>query len=312
MRQGVKVTPAPELSRLSTIRLGGRAIAEVMLANRDALEAVPEVLKTLGGRPVVLGQGSNILPKDGALPLTLLRLDKNFTPDESRNGEKLKKLDEDSQGAVFWASAALPLPVLVKEVCQAGFAGFSGLAGIPGSVGGAVAMNAGSFAMDMRGVLRRVNMYVLHRGLVSLPAEKLDLGYRRFTVPGLERQAAEENSRFIILSAEFYCPRGQSAALLRETEQFMERKQSTQPVKALSAGCVFKNPAQAPAGQLLEETGLKGKRRGGMMFSGLHANFLVNTGRGTATEALELIAEAQEKVWRRHGVKLELEVQVWG
>jgi UDP-N-acetylmuramate dehydrogenase len=92
----------------------------------------------------------------------------------------------------------------------------------------------------------------------------------------------------------------------------MKRKQSTQPVKALSAGCVFKNPARSPAGKLLEETGLKGKRVGGMMFSDLHANFLVNTGRGTATEALELIAEAQEKVWLRHGVKLEPEVQVWG
>jgi UDP-N-acetylmuramate dehydrogenase len=312
MRQGLKVTPDPDLSRLSTIRLGGRAIAEVQIENPDALEFVPEVLKTLGGIPVVLGHGSNILPKDGVLPLTLLRLDKNFTPEGSLSGEKLKKLDEDSQGAVFWASAVLPLPVLVKKVCQAGFAGFSGLAGIPGSVGGAVAMNAGSFAMDIQGTLRRVGMYALNRGFVSLPVEKLDLGYRHFAVSELGRQAVAGNDRFIILSAEFYCPRGKSADLMRETERFMERKQSTQPVKALSAGCVFKNPAQGPAGKLLEEAGLKGKRRGGMMFSDLHANFLVNTGRGTATEALELVAEAQEKVWLKHGAKLELEVQVWG
>jgi UDP-N-acetylmuramate dehydrogenase len=92
----------------------------------------------------------------------------------------------------------------------------------------------------------------------------------------------------------------------------MRRKQNTQPLRSLSAGCVFKNHARGPAGRLLEEAGFKGRRKGGMMFSDLHANFLVNTGSGTSAEALELIAEAHERVRRKHGAELELEVCLWG
>jgi UDP-N-acetylmuramate dehydrogenase len=148
---------------------------------------------------------------------------------------------------------------------------------------------------------------------LSLPVEKLDVSYRHFAVPELgEAQNAESGSWFIILSAEFYCPRGEREKLLQETEEFMARKQSTQPVRSLSAGCVFKNPARGPAGRLLEEAGFKGRRKGGMMFSELHANFLVNTGSGRCAEALELIAEAREQIRRKHGVELELEVCLWG
>jgi UDP-N-acetylmuramate dehydrogenase len=311
--QNLKVTPAPSLARLSTIRLGGSAIAELLLEDQDALAYLPETLKQLGGRPVVLGRGSNILAKDGNLPLVLIRLGENF-----RKGG-VEKLEEDSSGATFKAAATLPLSVLVNKVCKAGFAGLSGLAGIPGSVGGAVAMNAGSFGMDIRGVLRRVNFYAPERGLFSLSAEQLEISYRYFAVPGFGHSQGEQmpdkpgsDSWFIILSAEFYCRRGQSEELAQAVEEFMQRKQTSQPMRALSAGCVFKNPVSGHAGRLLEETGFKGKKKGGMLFSDLHANFLVNTGNGTATEALELVAEAQEQVFMKHGVRLEPEVRIWG
>lgn len=59
------------------------------------------------------------------------------------------------------------------------------------------------------------------------------------------------------------------------------KKKSKQPVTAWSAGCVFKNPApDMSAGKLLEQAGFKGKKLGGMAFSSLHANFLINEGEG--------------------------------
>jgi UDP-N-acetylmuramate dehydrogenase len=306
MNKGLKVTPLPSLAERSTIRLGGHAIAEVLVENQDGLELLPDTLRQLGGRPVILGRGSNILAGDGSLPLVLIRLGAQFYKAE------VEKVEEDGFGATFKSSAALPLPVLVKKICQAGYAGFSGLAGIPGSVGGAVAMNAGSFDMDIKGTLARVNFYSPAKGIFSLLVKDMDISYRHFAVPGLVKTGEGGEDWFIILSAEFYCPKGKNEELMRETRQYLARKQSTQPVSALSAGCVFKNPEQGAAGRLLQDAGFKGKKKGGMMFSDLHANFLVNTGSGTATEAMELIAEAQERVLSAHGVKLELEVQVWG
>ena len=47
-----------------------------------------------------------------------------------------------------------------------------------------------------------------------------------------------------------------------------------------------------------------------MAFSELHANFLVNLGRGTAAEALELLALARAGVKARFDVDLETEVVI--
>ena len=90
------------------------------------------------------------------------------------------------------------------------------------------------------------------------------------------------------------------------------KKQQSQPVTAWSAGCVFKNPApDAPAGRLLDEVGLRGFRLGGMAFSAMHANFLINEGNGTFAQAMELIDMAREKVSQRFGHALEMEVRLW-
>ena len=88
------------------------------------------------------------------------------------------------------------------------------------------------------------------------------------------------------------------------------KKRATQPVTARSAGCVFKNPPDKSAGLLLDQAGMKGVTLGGMGFSDIHANFLVNHGGGTAVEALELLDQARAAVLKRFDVTLETEVIV--
>lgn len=75
---GIPVLMRPEvlhnvpLSRRSTIGLGGTALAQVLLRAEEELHAVGEILAELGGRPFVLGAGSNILFDDGELGIVLL------------------------------------------------------------------------------------------------------------------------------------------------------------------------------------------------------------------------------------------------
>ena len=92
----------------------------------------------------------------------------------------------------------------------------------------------------------------------------------------------------------------------------IKRKLRVQPVRSWSAGCVFKNPPEGTsAGKLLDEAGFRGKRLGGICFSEIHANFLVNEGKGSADAALELIRSAQSAVWERFGIQLQTEVKLW-
>lgn len=305
----LRIGKAPALAELTSIGLGGKALAEVLVECPAALEDLPEALQGLGGRPVILGRGSNILARDGALPLVLLRLGEGFNAAEPR----LVRTEEDGQLGFFDVPAAMPLPVLVGKLCRGGWSGLQGLAGIPGSVGGAVAMNAGSFGMDMKGCLAAVSFFSASHGFFTRQAEELEIGYRHFVLPEADAAA---NELYLVTGALLKCrkhvaPAAPAVPLIDEFEDYRRRKALTQPVGERSAGCVFKNHSAGPAGRLLEEAGFKGRALGGMAFSALHANFLVNTGRGRAPEAFELIEQARAAVREKCGALLELEVRVW-
>ncbi|MDR2891736.1 MAG: FAD-binding protein [Deltaproteobacteria bacterium] len=326
--RGLKIKKAPSLAELTSIRLGGTAIAEITLEDLHGFDALPEALARLGGQPVALGRGSNIIAAGGELPLVLLRLG------SERGGElhsdKAETLRDYENEALFGAWGGMPLPLLVNQLSRGGFAGFSGLVGVPGSLGGAVAMNAGSFGMDIKGCLRRVLLFSPRLGLFTREAEELDISYRHFAVSGLvegrlndsgsvadtsssasDGKGSVAGNWFLVVRAEFLCRKAEADLLRHEMEEFYARKSSSQPVGARSAGCVFKNHAAGPAGRLLEEAGFKGKALGGMMFSDLHANFLINTGRGTPAEAFELIELARRAVLEKCGAALEPEVRLW-
>jgi len=108
--------------------------------------------------------------------------------------------------------------------------------------------------------------------------------------------------------------RGKEASLdaidVRLTESSHKRK-TTQPIAA-SAGCIFKNPRECPAGKLVEELGLKNRRIGGARVSEIHGNFIVNDGGARAEEILRLIAEIQLVAKEKRGIELQTEVQIVG
>lgn len=285
---------APSLAARTTLRLGGTAIAELILEDYADLELLPQRLRALGGTPLILGAGSNILALDGNLPLVLVR--PHFLQGPEITGQKDGKI-------LVRAGAGVPLPRLLRFCAAHGLAGLEGLTGIPGSVGGAVAMNAGSFTTETcknieyvqiasQGTVRRVN------------ASGLQYGYRSLCISG-------ERKDFMVLEATFgLTATARDGICKRMRHNFFEKK-SKQPVTAWSAGCVFKNPTpDMPAGKLLDQAGYKGKKLGGMAFSTLHANFLINEGKGSATAALALLREAKEAVRQQFGIDLEPEVRI--
>ena len=127
--------PRPSLAERTTLRLGGTAIAELVLEDAADLAALSGRLRALGGSPLILGAGSNILARDGDLPLVLVR--PRFMQGPDIVGEKDGKI-------LVRVGAGVPLPRLLRFCVAQGLSGLEGLVGIPGSVGGAVAMNAGS------------------------------------------------------------------------------------------------------------------------------------------------------------------------
>lgn len=290
------IVDAPSLAERTSIRLGGRAIAEIRLHRLAGLEAVPELVEKLGGRLALLGEGTNIIASDETLPLVLLTL--------PRGDEATVRGDEGGR-VLLRAAGGMRLPALLAQAAVLGLSGLEGLAGIPGSVGGALAMNAGSFGVEMGDLATKVTVFSPALGLVERPAEDFDFGYRNCRLRGHE-------GWFLVCGLELALTASNRDSVRDRMRAIYAKKQASQPVTARSAGCVFKNPApDAPAGRLLDEAGLKGFGVGGMRFSRLHANFLVNEGGGTFAVAEELMELALEKVRARSGHELEKEVRIW-
>ncbi len=292
-RKGFSILPGPVLARRTTMGLGGAALVEIRVEDPLCLDDLPDALRNLGGRVETLGGGSNIIAADGELPLTLI----------SVAGKEIRVESEARGRVAVRAEAGARLPALLNALAKAGLSGLEGLSGIPGSVGGALAMNAGSYGVEVWSAVTSVQVFTLGRGTLEMYPEDFAFGYRNC--------ALKTGGPFLITAASFSLATTESGAVRARMREIMLRKRATQPVGEKSAGCVFKNPAGASAGKLLDEAGLKGKGLGGMSYSELHANFMINNGHGTSDEALELLELGRDAVWARHGIRLENEVRIW-
>ena len=289
------IRPEPLLRNLTSLRLGGKALAELSFDEESDLDELAAACASVGGLPFVLGGGTNILATDGPLPLVLLR-------PPCKGGLELVELDQDK--ALVHAAAGVRMPRLLAQCATWGLSGFEGLVGIPGTVGGAVAMNAGSYGCETARLLHSLRIWSPEAGPEILYPDQWKFVYRKFVLK-------KNVTCFFILSASFCLTRVASNGIRESMRLNYFQKKSTQPVKAWSAGCAFKNPSPGlSAGKLLDDAGFKGKRLGGMAFSPLHANFLINEGRGSAAAAFDLLQQAREAVLQREGISLQLEIKV--
>jgi len=257
-------------------------------------EELASFLGERGLTPVCLGRGSNILAREGDLPLALVVQDPADEPEARELPDGRVRVS---------AGAGTGLGRLLARMRAMGLSGLEGLAGIPASLGGAVAMNAGAYGCDMGRVLARVRIWTPGDGLQWLDREYLAWSYRAFH-PGVD-------GFFCITAAELDLAPDSPEEVRRRMRRHYLAKKGSQPLLERTCGCVFKNPDSGPtAGELLDRCGFRGFFSGGVGFSERHANFLVHKGEGSADQALELIERAGTAVLQHFGIELEREVRV--
>lgn len=283
----------PGMAERTTLRLGGYALVELWPETEEDLARLPELAAKYGGVLYPLGRGSNVLACDGEIPLVLVRMDR-FS--------QLQVVKDENGRAIVKAGAGVPLRRLLRFCLEEGLSGLEGLVGIPGNVGGAVAMNAGSFGTVIGTCLRSIEG-VVEGKLQRFASDDLEMGYRHMSTKQMRQLP-------LVAYANLSLTHGIKNGIFRHMVLNFNEKKSRQPLTSWSAGCCFKNVAGQSAGKMLEAVGFRGKSLGGMAFSSKHANFLINMGNGTAAQALELVHMAMEAVWHRFGVRLDLEIRV--
>lgn len=286
---GTLVLPGEPLSRRTTLRVGGAADLYVEPATEADLGRVLQLCHRHSMPVFVLGRGSNLLVRDGGIRGVVIGLRHPGLSEVEVTGDRLR------------CGAGAKVRAVSMEARRAGLSGLEFLEGIPGSVGGALRMNAGAMGSWMFQVVETVRFMESDGSIGEVAATEMGAGYR---------ECSWLRTRIALCAV----VRGRAAPrseIEERTQGYNRKRWSTQPAAA-SAGCVFKNPASMPAGRLIEELGLKGRRIGGAVISEVHGNFIVNEGDASAGDVLGLIALVRDQARATRGIELETELEIVG
>jgi UDP-N-acetylmuramate dehydrogenase len=277
------------MRQFTSVKVGGPADSLLFPRNVDELSEVIRCARRKKIPFLILGKGTNLVVRDKGVRGWVISLIQG-----------MKKIQID--GEVVEAEAGLSLQRLIQFSIQKGLTGLEPFFGIPGTVGGGLAMNAGAWGAELKDVLLSMTFMKEDGEIVERSRSRLRFSYRGLVIP----------PSWIILKGRFQLKKGKKEETLERVKSYSEMRKRKQPLDYPSAGSIFKNPKEGPAGKWIEEAGLKGFRIGQAMVSDRHANFIINLGKAKAEEVIRLMEFVEKKIYEEKGIPLEREVKVVG
>lgn len=276
------------LAPLTWLKVGGPA--QLFIEPRTVEELV-QVVKQCHEASIplhVLGGGSNLLIRDEGVSGVVIRLKGPAFSEIKISGNRVS------------AGGAALLSHLITQTVEAGLGGLDALVGIPGTVGGAIKGNTGGRTGDIGQYVKSVDVVTGKGERFTRKDDELSFGYRTSSI-----------NEILVVGCELELPTEDPEVIAHRMRKLWVLKKNRQPLSFQSAGCIFKNPRGSHAGELIEQAGLKGTKVGNCEVSDRHANFIVTHEGATSADVLNLIDLVRTKVAEKHGVKLELEIQIW-
>ncbi len=319
------------LKNYTTFRIGGPARFLVAVKSEEELIEALNYAKGNNLPFFILGGGSNLLVSDRGFDGLVIK-------------NKLLAFSFQLSACTIEAGAGVPLALAVNKSVENNLTGLEWAAGIPGTVGGAVRGNAGAFGGSMGDIVEKVkvleisNDQFLIPNQISNPKSQIPnkLQIKNYKLQdcqfGYRTSIFKQNKNLIILSATIKLKSGNKEESQKKIKEIIAKRIAKQP-KAASAGSYFLNPVvtdqklleefehdrgikckddKLPAGWLIDQAGLRGKKIGGAMVSEEHTNFIVNTGAATAEDVIMLVSVIKQQVRDKFRVELIEETQYLG
>lgn len=300
------------LKNYTTFKIGGPSRYFFLAKNKEDLIGAIGAAKKLNIPFFILGNGSNLLVSDNGFSGLVIKMANNYYK---------------IAGNKIYVGAGVLLSQLVCGSAAKNLSGLEWASGIPGSIGGAIRGNAGAFGSSMAAVIRSVEALEL----------KSKLTLKRFKLKDCQfsyrNSIFKNNPNLIILSCELQLEKAGKRKIAGRLKEYAKYRRERQPQGA-SAGSVFKNVAAKkispsffkkfpeakeaikkdflPAGYLIAQCGLGGKKNGGAEISKKHSNFIVNFNNAKAQDVLKLIKLAKQKVKNKFVIQLKEEIQLLG
>jgi len=280
-----KILENESLKKYNTYKIGGIAKLVVFPSNEEKLIELLKIIKENNIKYKVIGKGSNLIFSSKEYDGILIRLD------------EFNNLEINENKVIV--GAGYSTVKLSLETAKLGLSGLEFAAGIPGTIGGAVFMNAGAYKSDMSEVLEQIKVIDNNLNIITMSKNDLDFSYRKSFL--------QSNKEYICLEATLTLTPLPKEEIMEKIEKRKAKRLETQPLEYPSAGSVFRNPDDVPAGKLIEDAGLKGKQIGGAMVSKKHANFIINYDNATGEDVYNLINFVKTEIKNKTGVELKQE-----
>lgn len=299
------------LAPLTSFRVGGEAKFYVEVKDTEQLKESLRWAKEKGLDFFVLGGGTNLLVSDDGFSGLIIRMKMNEV-----------KINETA----LEAQAGVPLIKAINVAAENGLTGLEMLAGIPGTVGGAVRGNAGAYGSEICSTVKSVKIYDVEKDEeTSYEGTLCDFSYRS--------SLFKKNKNLIVLSVVLELEKGSREEIQAKTKETIVKRASMGLHGVKSAGSFFMNPTveneqlkeefekekgvaargnKLPAGWVIEQAGLRGKKIGGAAISEKHANYVINAEDARAEEVIMLVSYIKQQVRDQFGIQLQEEVNYLG
>ncbi len=274
----------------TTFKIGGPADYFLVPESGEKVVEIIKICKQTDTPYFILGNGSNLLVGDGGYRGAVIQVYRNMS-------------EVTTEGTTITAQAGALLSAVAAAAKNASLTGFEFAGGIPGTVGGAAVMNAGAYGGEMKDVLVEVTVMDAEGNIFTIPAEKLELGYRTSII---------KKAGYIVLEAKIRLKEGDQEAIKERMKELTIQRTTKQPLEYPSAGSTFKRPEGYFAGKLVMDSGLRGYQVGGAQVSEKHCGFVINAGGATAKDVRTLMDNVRDIVYEKYGVTLEPEVKFLG
>lgn len=305
---GAQLLKDVPLARYTRFGIGGPA---ALLFDTDDEEAFVTALKIVAhhhAQHFVIGGGTNLVVSDSGFDGVALR----FT------GNRMQRCSHTIK-----AQAGATLQSVVDFAISHGLKGLETMTGIPGYLGGAVYGNAGAYGRSIHQIAARVRFFN------GTQIEEFDNAQCEFRY---RDSIFKSHKDWVILSVELCMSEGDAMVLAHTADEIRAIRDAKYPPAMKCAGSIFKNllvaelpaPVQSlipakviregkvPSAWFLEQTEVKGLRRGDIQVATYHANLIYNDGNGTAADLVWVINELKKRVLDKFGFEIEEEVQYVG
>ena len=288
------------MNKHTSFKIGGNADFFVKAKNEEEVKFILDLCNENSIPLTIVGNGSNLLVSDDGIRGIVLKINIDKVIIEKNINDEIN----NSTKAVVTAGCGVPLGKLAFQLLNESISGFEFASGIPGTIGGAIRMNAGAYGSEMKDIVVETKCMDYEGNTFVLNNEQQEFEYRK---------SIFKAKKYIVLETKMQLTQVEDNSVIKQKmDEYKNSRLEKQPIEFPSAGSTFKRGTDFITAKLIDECGLKGYTVGGAKVSEKHAGFVINTGNATFKDVLELVDVIKEKVFKKFGKEIELEIEVIG